>query len=193
MLLRQVKASTHRILKLLDRLDQLAKVVIYSRQHLLLAPHVVGPAETLEQIGQKYNVPWRLLAKINGILEPDTLRVGEELTVVQGPFRAEIDVAKFELTLFLGEYYAGRFPIALGAAAQFSQDALVVRNMEYRGPNNPSGDYWIDLGDLLGIHAAGDPKCVGGACQGGCVGMTERDVDDVFDILATGCQVTIRR
>ncbi len=179
--------------QLVDRLDQLAGVVVYSRRHLLAEPHIVGQGETLEQVGKRYQVPWRLLAKINGILDPTALRPGEELKVFQGPFRAELDLIRYELTLFIGDHYAGRFPVTLGPEAKFSQDAFVVGNAAYRSPTNPHGDYWIDLGNRLGMHMTSDPQAVGGPTTAGCIGMTARDIDDVFDILSVGARVTIRR
>ncbi len=55
-------------------LDQVAGTVVYSTQHLLEPPYEVQPNERLEDIAQRYNVPWQLLAKINGIEDPQTLR-----------------------------------------------------------------------------------------------------------------------
>ncbi|MFG0268043.1 MAG: peptigoglycan-binding protein LysM, partial [Rhodopirellula sp. JB055] len=52
--------------ELLSRLDPLAAEVIYSSEHLLAEPHRVAPNETLMDIAEKYEVPWQLLANING-------------------------------------------------------------------------------------------------------------------------------
>ncbi len=96
------------------RLDQMAGVVIYSRQHLLERPYLVQPGDTLERIADAYSVPATLLARINGIRDPQGLRPGRELKVVRGPFTAVISLEKLELTLMLQDRYAGRFAIGLG-------------------------------------------------------------------------------
>ena len=54
-------------------LDQMAGTVIYSRQHLLERPYVVRPGDTLDRIAEGYNVPATLLARINGIRDPQSL------------------------------------------------------------------------------------------------------------------------
>ena len=56
-----------------ELLDQLAGTVIYSTQNLMEPACEVQQGETLERIAQRYNVPWQLLAKINGIDDPHSL------------------------------------------------------------------------------------------------------------------------
>ena len=79
------------------------------------------PGDTLERVAQRYNVPWQLLARINGLMPPGApnsddatkdqpLPVGMELKVVRGPFDAVVRLDKHELTLLLQNRYAGRFP-----------------------------------------------------------------------------------
>ena len=97
-----------------ELLDQLAGTVIYSTQNLMEPACEVQQGETLERIAQRYNVPWQLLAKINGIEDPHSLRPGERLKVVRGPFSAVISLEKHTLTLMLNNAYAGRFPIGVG-------------------------------------------------------------------------------
>src|SRR3954447_20685323 len=72
-------------------LSQLAGTVIYSTEHQLEPARVVKPGETLESISKEYNVPSRLLAKINGIQTSDQLQPGQQLKVVRGPFAAVVD------------------------------------------------------------------------------------------------------
>ncbi len=184
--------------QLLDELDMLAGKVIYSRDHLLEQPHVVAPAETLEQIGQRYRVPWRLLAKINGIADPNSIRAGDPLKVVSGPFHAEIELSKFELTLFLNDgRYAGRFSIGVGREVHIKDGGYTVTqkmvNPPYRdiaggAPDNPLGARLIEFGNSYAIHGTNQPQSVGQPCDAGCIRMTPGDVDDVYDILTPGPQ-----
>ncbi|NNE00244.1 MAG: LysM peptidoglycan-binding domain-containing protein [Pirellulaceae bacterium] len=189
---------------LYGRLDPLAREVIYSSRHLLETPHRVGSNETLMEIAQSYNVPWQLLANINAINDPLVIVPGTELKVVRGPFNARVDVANQELTLFLGDLYAGRFPIAIGnepapKAGTFTvQDKQTKRTFYDRAgtavpagdPNNPYGGVWIDLGSQLCIH--GSPSA-SSPTDRGCISLAANYADDLFGILSQGSSVTIRR
>ena len=160
--------------QLLDLLDRVAGTVVYSQQSLLEPAYQVQPGDTLERIGQLYNVPWQLLAKINGISDPQRIRAGQTLKVVRGPFSAAIELDRFLLTLWLDGRYAGRFPVGIGQDNSTPEGEFIVRgkveNPTYYGPdqvidaddpNNPLGERWIDLGNQIGIHGTNDPSTVG--------------------------------
>jgi hypothetical protein len=187
-------------------LDSLAGTIVYSRESFLEPAYEVQPGDTLQRIAEHYQVPWQLLAKINGIQDPSVLRTGEKLKVVRGPFSADVDIARFRLTLWLGDLYAGRFPIGIGADQTPPEGVFGVEtkleNPTYYGPDqvvdandpaNPLGERWISLGNRLGIHGTTDPNSIGQAGARGCIRLSETDVNDVYDILSVGSRVTIRR
>lgn len=190
--------------ELLSRLDPLAREVIYSKRHLLEQPHRVGQNETLMDIAAKYEVPWQLLANINQIKDPVTILPGTELKVVRGPFRAEVNLRLKELTLFLGDLYAGRFPIDVGNdptpkpgtyTIQDKQTAKTYYNhagspVPPGSPENPYGNTWLDLGGQLCIH--GSPSTTSPTNQG-CISLAADYADDLYGILSQGSSVTIRR
>jgi lipoprotein-anchoring transpeptidase ErfK/SrfK len=193
--------------QLTQLLDQVAGTVVYSTQHLLEPPYEVQPGERLEDIASRYHVPPQLLAKINGIDDPNNLRPGERLKVVRGPFNAVISLEKRELTLTLADgSYAGRFPIGFGQDQPPREGTFTVSDKVadpvYRGrqqvvnsgdPTNPLGHRWIGLGSDLGIHGTDRDENIGRTDLAGSISLSRRDIDDVFDILATGSKVTIRR
>lgn len=178
-----------------ELLDRLAGTVVYSRQHLLERAHEVQPGETLEKIADAYEVPWQLLANINGIRDPRAVRPGDQLKVVRGPFSAYIDLQRFRLVLYVGSRYAGRFPIGIGEDHPTPEGKFVVQgkliNPTYYGqpvidkddPSNPMGEYALDLGNDIWIHGTNDPQSIGRAGSRGCIRLQERDIKDVFDIL----------
>lgn len=187
-------------------LDQVAGTVIYSRQNYLEPAYRVQPGETLQQIADRYDVPWQLLAKINGIREPDRLAPGQELKVVRGPFNAVIHLDRYELTLMLHGRYAGRFPIGIGqdqpvmTGLQLVKDKMM--NPTYYGsgqvidaddPNNPLGERLIGLGSRLSLHGTNDPQGIGRTGGPGTIRLSNRDIEDVFDILSIGSRVVIQR
>ena len=190
--------------ELLSRLDPLAREVIYSTRHLLEQPHRVGQNETLMDIAAKYEVPWQLLANINQIKDPVTILPGTELKVVRGPFRADVDLTTNELTLFLGDLYAGRFPIAVGSdpapkpGTYMIQDKQTAKTFYDRAgspvppgsPGNPYGSAWLDLGSQICIH--GSPSTTNPTDKG-CISLAADYADDLYGILSQGSSVTIRR
>ncbi len=198
--------------QLTELLDQLAGTAIYSRQHHLEPPYVVKAGDTLQQIAQQYQVSWQLLAKINGVRDPDRLAPGRQLKVVRGPFDAIVLLDRYELVLQIDELYAGRFPIGLGRDRPPSEGSFVVRKKmtrpTYRGPNgivepgapdNPLGKFWIGLDEQTGIHGTNDPRNLRRADGRGTICLGDRDIEDVYDILCAesplcpGSKVTIRR
>lgn len=190
--------------QLLSRLDPLAREVIYSRRHLLEQPHRVSSSETLADIADELEVPVALLANINQLDNSVTALPGTELKVVRGPFRAEVDLTGKQLTLFLGDLYAGRFDIEVGNDPPPTPGTFTVQEKQTSrvfydrsgvpvpagSPNNPYGNMWLDLGGQISIH--GSPNTVQ-PTKGGCISVAGDYADDIYGILSQGSSVTIRR
>lgn len=189
---------------LLARLDFLAGEVVYSSRHLMEQPHRVRQGETLQSIAATLDVPWQLLATINQVTDPAAIVPGTELKVLRGPFRAEVNLPRAELTVFLGELYAGRFPIQIGTdpAPQPGTYSVVSKqsertyyplagaNIPGNDPRNPYGDVWLDLGNQMSIH--GSPQQSSNVSTG-CIQLRANDAHDVFGILSQGSAVSILR
>ena len=190
---------------LLSWLDALAAKVIYSREHLLDSPYVVRGRETLFDLAQQLHVPAELLANINGVSDPRILLQGTELKVVPGPMRADVSLATGELTLLLGDLYAGRFPISIGneppppgeySVQNKTPDRTYIgpdgRTIPANDPTNPYGQCWIDLGPAACIH--GSPQSAAPAAQTlGCISLSPQDARDVYAMLVPGSKVVVRK
>ncbi len=99
-------------------LDALAGKVIYSDEHHLVPrPYVVGANESLVDIAGKWHVPAQLIYNVHqkALANPITdIQPGTQLKMIPGPFHAEVDLQSKVMTMFLGDLYAGRFPIRVG-------------------------------------------------------------------------------
>ncbi|NOY41866.1 MAG: LysM peptidoglycan-binding domain-containing protein [Planctomycetes bacterium] len=188
-------------------LSQLAGSVIYSTEHRLEPPYMVQAGERLQDIAARYEVPWQLLAKINGITSPDQLQTGQQLKVVRGPFSATIDLRQRQVTLMLNRRYAGRFAIDVDPTTtveeghwSVNQKLLTPGNVAQHlsAPVTPTEERSLILTNSAGgtnqlviiraTHAATatDPT-------GRVIRLSSADVGDVYDILSLGSEVTIRR
>ena len=190
--------------RLEDLLGQLAGTVIYSQQDLLLPPHVVAAGETLPAVALPLGISWQLLGKINGVANPQDLVPGEHLKVLRGPFDAVVSVSRRRVSLQLGGYYAGSFPIVIGrtflARVGTSIPVAEVRRGADRGslaatalPVDAAAKPAIVLADGLLIEAAEDPGMAGDASPSSSLIVSVRDFAELLDILGPGSKVLIRQ
>jgi len=189
-------------------LGQLAGSVIYSTEHRLEPPYMVQAGERLETIAKEYEVPWQLLAKINGITSADPLQAGQSLKVVRGPFSALIDLRNRKMTLMLDRRYAGRFSLDVDLHVTVEEGHWEVNQklltpasatLPGVGPTTPTEERSLMLSSsngsatqvtiLRGITAT-NPLA---EPAGRVLRMNRTDVADVFDILSLGSKVVIRR
>lgn len=193
--------------QLVELLDQLAGAVIYSPDVHMESPYIVRRGETLEDIANQFQVPWQLLANINGVDDPRRLPEGTELKVVRGPFSAVVDLDRQELTLFVARRYAGRFSIGVGNDPQPMEGEYTVREkqeqrtyydrdgraIEPGADENPYGPYWMGLGGRLAIHGAAAPARDGRRASSGSIILSPEDAQDLYAILSEHSPVEIRR
>lgn len=192
--------------QVLTWLDALAAKVIYSPEHHLSPPFkVIHRGQTLYDVSNAYKVPVQLLQNINShvVNDPSVLLPGTELKVVPGPFRAEINLSTGELTLYLGNLYAGRFAFTIGderpqpgtyQVVQKQKDRAYIgrdgRQIPAGDPANPYGHCWIDLGREVSLHGSGISN--GQGPQLGCLSFSPQDAEDLYGILSVTSEVIIR-
>lgn len=188
-------------------LDALAGKVIFSTEHHLEGqPFTVGN-ESLTDISLRWGVPAQLIYNINKskIANPAFVDSGTELKVVRGPFNVEVDMSDNTMTLFLGELYAGRYPVKIGISGnpQPGEYRVLAKSTaghswrdaagnEYppSSPQNGYGPNWIGLSGSLCIHAVKDSVT---GNHTGCIGLSAKDSQDVFGILSKSSNVKIVR
>ncbi len=205
--------------QIVNLLDQLAGTVIYSREpYLPNSTYTVAPGDTLARIAERCQVPWQLLARINGLmpagasnedipLKDQPLSAGTKLKVIQGPFEAIVRLDRRELTLMVQRRYAARFTIGIGYdQPQLEGKYTVGKKMlkpPYYGPDrtvispndpkNPLGGAWIGLSDTIGIHGTPNPRDLNRSDNRGTICVGDQDLQDLYGILAAGSPVTVLR
>ena len=187
------------------RLESTAAQIFTDPHRHFGEPYLVQPGDTLESIGATYNMPWQYLAMLNR-LDPKDLQAGQELKVMKGPFEAIVDLSRFELTVHAHGYYVHRYSIGTGKSGSTPVGSFQVRErlenpvwynpdggqVAADDPQNPLGEYWIGLGDHIGIHGTIDPDSIGTNRSRGCIHMRDNDITEVFGLLGTGSTVVIR-
>jgi len=193
-------------------LSQLAGTVVYSTEHQLEPAYVVRPGDTLESIAKQHNVPWQLLAKINGVSGPDQLKPGQELKVIRGPFSATVDLGRKQLTLLLDGRYAGKFPVvvpslsAVGEGQWLVDQKLVVPGAAAAQSSYATAPTAIDRAIVLRVEATTAPVTAGSTLTIAsgestpsanttppAIRVSSKDAEDLSDILSVGSRVVIRR
>jgi len=62
------------------------------------------------------------------------------------------------------------------------------------GSDNPLGSRALYLGSsLYRIHGSNEPETIGAAVSSGCIRMTNRDVQDLYDRVRVGTKVVVIR
>ena len=139
--------------------------------------YTVQSGDSLARIAARRDlgVDWRLIQRINGLSNPNRIRVGQSLKLIRGPFHVVVDKSAFRLDLYHGApddpsrwTYIRSFNIGIGrndatpvGTFVVMRDSKVVNpawvnptnGAERYGrddPDNPIGEYWI------GIRGLGD-------------------------------------
>lgn len=196
--------------RLRERINQTSRRIYFQPHPHYMPPYEVQFGERLETIAKKYSVSWEYLSKINRV-QPQRLRAGQKLKVIQGPFSVVIDLSDFEATVHSHGYFVVRMPVGIGKdgatpIGKFRVTDKVVDPIYYGpdgvvandDPTNPLGERWIAINDEsetlqgYGIHGTIEPETIGKAESRGCVRLHDQDIADLYDLLTIGSEVIIR-
>lgn len=200
-----------------DLLGRIADVAIFSPRLVdgdtLVEVYTVQSGDRLARVARKYDVPYEIILRINGISDAGRISVGQRLKIPRGPFHARISKSQYRLDLYLQDVFVRSYRVGLGKENGTPTGEWRVRdriaNPTYYppesatdrrviaadDPSNPLGEYWIALegvsGDAVGkrgfgIHGTIEPQSIGKSESMGCVRMLNDDVAWVFSALQPG-------
>jgi hypothetical protein len=189
-----------------ERIDETAAIIFSSMDRQFSEPHFVEYGETLESIAKQYDVPWEYLSRLNRV-SPEKLQAGQQLKVVRGPFGAVVDLSEYCLTVHAHGWYVNRYMVGIGRDQKTPLGRFTVEEklenptwynpdggvVEADDPENPLGEFWIGLGNHIGIHGTNDPSTIGRAASRGCVHLGESEIVEVFSLLGPDSVVMIRK
>ena len=169
------------------------------------AVHVVRSGDTLGKIASSYRTTVELVRRANG-LKGDIIRPDQKLKIPKGTFSIVVDKSQNQLLLTENDQFVKTYRVATGKEESptpvgtfkvvnripdpvwYKQGAVVPPE----SPENILGTRWLGIDKKgYGIHGSVDPEAIGQRVTAGCVRMTNSDVEELFDIVPVGTEVTI--
>jgi lipoprotein-anchoring transpeptidase ErfK/SrfK len=199
------------------QLAKLTEAWLWSRDVLagdkLTESYTVQRGDLMQNIAQKYKVPYEILMQINGISRPELLRAGQNIKVISGPFNAVVYKNSFVMDLYLQNKYVKTYRVGLGrkeyetpngrwrveAGGKLIKptwtDPDTGRTYVGDDPDYPLGSRWIALEGLEGeakgragfaIHGTKEPESIGTRSSRGCIRLFNGDAVEVYNLLYGG-------
>ena len=166
--------------------------------------HEVKPGDTLGKIAAAYGTTVDFIKKANA-LKSDIIRPRQKLKIPKGHFSIVVDKSQNQLLLTENNQFIKSYPVATGKdnstpVGTFKIVNKLVNPVWYKegavvppdSPENILGTRWLGIDKQgYGIHGTVDPNAVGQQVTAGCVRMINHDVEELFEIVPVGTEVTI--
>jgi lipoprotein-anchoring transpeptidase ErfK/SrfK len=166
--------------------------------------YTVKPGDVLIKIANKFNTTVDLIKRANN-LKSDILNVGQTLKINTSPF--SILVYKSQNLLFLkrGDEILKTYVVSTGKNNCTPVGTFKIVNklpnptwfkagavLPSDSPENILGSRWLGLDKKgYGIHGTTMPQDLGKQVTAGCVRMKNEEVEELYDIVGTGTEVTV--
>jgi lipoprotein-anchoring transpeptidase ErfK/SrfK len=164
----------------------------------------VKAGDSLNNIAKQFDTTVALIKRSNN-LSADVIRPAQRLRIWTGKFSCIVDKSQNLLTLKSGEEVVKVYRVSTGKQNStpvgtftitiklkdpvwYKQGAVVLPN----SPDNILGSRWLGFSLAgYGIHGTTSPETIGQQVTAGCVRMTNSEVEELFDLLPQGIEVTI--
>ena len=149
-----------------------------------------------------------LVRLVNGLTR-DTLNVGQVLKVPKVPLTVKVDTQQHGLVAWLGDVAVAAFRVGLGRDDRTPRRTFSVlvkqenpawfyagKTLPFGDPQNILGTRWMGFDNQpgasgFGIHGTTVPDSIGKNESMGCVRMRNAEVEELFELVPRGTQVTI--
>jgi LysM repeat protein len=122
----------------------------------------VQSGDSLARIAQRRElaVHWKLIQRVNGLSNPNQIRVGQKLKLLRGPFHVVVDKSEFRMDLYHGQpsapeawLYIRSFSVGLG-----KDDGTPVGNFVVMRGSKVEDPAWVNPHNPSERYASKDPK-----------------------------------
>ena len=182
------------------RLTELNQQLVFSatvaQGDPLVGTYEIVSGDALSRIPSKVGlaIDWRLLQRINAIPNANSIRLGQKIKVVRGPFHAVVDKSDYRLDIYTGppDYpeqwtYIRSFRVGLGEQDSTPTGSFVVKRdsklvnphwvnprtgerFDQNDPENPIGERWVGI-EGLGEDAVKTGYGIHGTIDPGSIGQ----------------------
>ncbi|MBI3602774.1 MAG: L,D-transpeptidase family protein [Candidatus Omnitrophica bacterium] len=172
--------------------------------------HQVEPGDSLGKLAKQYGTTKELIKRSNG-LKSDVIRVGQKLRIWKASFSVLINKSQNILILKSGQEVIKMYHVATGREDKENATPIGIFKIASKiphpvwfkagsapippeSPENELGSRWMgfDVDPHYGIHGTIHPRMIGEHATAGCVRLTNPEVEELFDLLPMGTQVTIQ-
>ncbi|MFA6384571.1 MAG: L,D-transpeptidase family protein [Candidatus Omnitrophota bacterium] len=164
----------------------------------------IKPGDSLDRIARIHGTTVELIKKSNN-LASDNIFPGKKIKVWGAPFSIVVDKSQNTLLLKTGDTVFKSYTVATGLnnstpVGTFKIIEKIPNPPWYKpgavipagSPENILGTRWLGLTkEGYGIHGTTDPKSLGNQVTAGCVRMANQDVEELYNIVPVGVEVTI--
>lgn len=164
----------------------------------------VKPGDSLTIIANQFGTPVALLKKENG-LSSNVIRPGMRLRVWTGKFSLLVDKSQNVLLLESNGDVVKTYRVSTGKnnitpVGTFKiTSKLIDPAWNHEGKVIPAGDpknilgtRWLGFNVTgYGVHGTTQPESIGQQVTAGCVRMLNNDVEELYDLLPLGTEITI--
>jgi len=166
--------------------------------------YIVKPNDSLAKIAKENNTTIELIKRANS-LSSDVIRPEQELKITTCKFSIVVDKSQNLLFLKVGDEIVKTYVVSTGKnnstpvgvfkivnkqpnPTWFKAGAVVAPN----SPDNILGTRWLGIeAKGYGIHGTTMPEELGKQVTLGCVRMRNEEVEELYDIVPVGTEVTI--
>lgn len=166
--------------------------------------YIVKPQDALAKIAKGFSTTVELI-KLSNHLNSDVIRPGQKLKINTCPFSIVVDKSQNLLFLKRKDEIVKTYLVSTGKdnstpVGNFKINNKLVNPTWFKSgavippdsPDNILGSRWLGI-DLqgYGIHGTTEPNNLGKQITLGCVRMKNEDVEELFNIVSIGTEVTI--
>ncbi|MBL8754503.1 MAG: L,D-transpeptidase family protein [Planctomycetes bacterium] len=177
--------------------------------------YTIARGDSLAKIAKKMRaekllVEEGMLAILNRIHNPNTIKVGQKIKIPVAPLHVVVEKRSFAMLVYLGDqlirvYWIGHGENDRTPVTEFTVDVKQPKPdwtapdgqvYAYGHPKNILGEYFIrllhDTYTGFGIHGTPYPDTICTMSSHGCIRMYKDDIDEVFRLVPRGAKVVVR-